>query len=245
MAKLSAKGRQFDVDLIVFDKDGTLIELDFLWSQQIEKWGRLLQTKLSLTLSQLHAIYEQMGYDWQQKRLLPDTPAAVASVDQFQTIASFLLYKNGITWSVAEQAVQRAARVSISALPESHMLRPIGRVYETLLRLQQEGVAMALLTSDDRPPTEHALRLLGWTQFFEVVVCANDGLAKKPAPDALLFISKQSGVPSARMLMVGDSQGDIACGRSAGVAGCICVGDGGAAAVADATIESIEEILLA
>ena len=47
MAQVEINGRIFDIDLIVFDKDGTLIALNHLWGQQIEKWGGLIQEKLN------------------------------------------------------------------------------------------------------------------------------------------------------------------------------------------------------
>lgn len=240
MTKLNINGRSFDIDLIVFDKDGTLIELDFLWSQQIEKWGRMLQAELQLETMILHTLYEQVGYDFENGRLIPDAPAAVATVEQFVTIASFLLYQKGIAWTAAEEAVQATAKQSIAAPPERSMLRLIGDVESMFKKLHENKIRIAILTSDDRHPTEKTMEMLGLTPYISAIVCANDPLPCKPAPDGLFHISKETGVPTKKMLMVGDSTGDMRCGWSAGVAGCIGVG----AIEADVNIRSIEEINL-
>jgi phosphoglycolate phosphatase len=48
------------------------------------------------------------------------------------------------------------------------------------------------------------------------VVCADDGVANKPAPDPVLHLCAALGVPPSRTAVVGDSPADIAMGRRAG-----------------------------
>lgn len=105
MSQVTIGDRSFDIDLIVFDKDGTLIDLN-LWGRQLEKWGRLLKDRLALSESAIQSIYEEIGYDLENHGLLPDQPVSVASVEQLMTIAAFLLYRQGVLWTDAERAVQ-------------------------------------------------------------------------------------------------------------------------------------------
>lgn len=233
----------FDVDLIVFDKDGTLIDLD-VWGHQLEKWGRLLQQECALSDADLHELYAQLGYDFAQQTLKPDTPIVVASIDQILTIGAFFLHTRGTAWTAAEQIVHAAADRSLSAPPEPQMIQPIGDVLGTMQRLQTHGIRIGIATSDDRAPTEFTIELLGIGSLVEAVVCADDPIPMKPAPDGLLHIGQQVGVQPARMLMVGDSMGDMVCGRAAGVAGCIRLGAPLAQRpdVVDTTIAKIDEI---
>lgn len=242
MTTVMVNGRKYDIDLIIFDKDGTLIDLHQLWGKQIEKWGNQLQEQLALDQEDIVQLYHQLGYDFQQKKLLPDTPAAVASGEQFMTIASFLLYQNGVSWTAAEQAVGYAAAHTFSSSHTLELLHLIGDVNSTFIRLRQAGIELAIATSDGRASTEQTIAHFGWQHQLAATVCADDGLPKKPAPDAIYAICDQTNIPATRALMVGDSTGDIACGRAAGVAGCIGVGDGGITAVADTVIQSIAEI---
>lgn len=243
MTQIVVNGRSFDVDMIVFDKDGTLIDLN-LWGQQIEKWGKLLKNRFALGDAEIHIIYEEIGYDAQNQLMLPDQPVSVASLDQLSTIVSFLLYRRGIIWSRAEKIVQETAMLSVAALPDRSMLRFIGDVPGTLKRLRKSGIQIGIATSDDRLPTEKALELLKIDSLIDIIVCADDPIPMKPAPDGLLHISKEMGIPAGRMMMVGDSSGDMQCGRKAGVVGCIRIGqeDNGLSIDSDVTIQSIDEI---
>ena len=51
----------------------------------------------------------------------------------------------------------------------------------------------------------------------DAMVCADDGLPAKPAPDAALALCRRLGVPPAQAAMVGDSLADLRMGRAAGV----------------------------
>ena len=73
-----------------------------------------------------------------------------------------------------------------------------------------------MATSDDRAPTEATLAGLGVAALVDAIVCADDGLPVKPAPDALLHLCRLLGVDAARTAMIGDSRADVAMGRAAG-----------------------------
>ncbi|MEM7532749.1 MAG: HAD-IA family hydrolase [Chloroflexota bacterium] len=248
MTQVAISGHVFDIDMIAFDKDGTLIELD-IWSQLFEQWGKLLQARLSLSDSVLHKIYTDFGYDAKNQRLLPDTPASVSSVEQSNAILSFLLYQQGIGWTAAETAIKETgAQLQIPEISPSN-IRFIGDVPEALQRLREAGLKIGVITSDNRSMTERMLHVLDIEHLVDVVVCGDDPIPMKPAPDGLLHMSEVMDIPPERILMVGDSNGDMQCGRAAGVAGCVRIDDPhtgaeGEDALVDVRIQSVEEIRL-
>lgn len=243
MSGVTIHDRAFEVDAIVFDKDGTLLELDS-WGQVLEKWGRLLGERLDLPETSIRAIYDAIGYDWQHQKMLPNQPVSVASVSQLMTIASFMLYRAGIQWTDAEAAVQFAASGSVHVAPEPSMLHFIGEVPQTLQQLRDAGIQIGVITNDDRVPTELAFETLNIGRLVDFIICGDDPGPKKPSPHGLFRISSELCVPLDRILMVGDSAIDMRCGRAAGVAGCILVGPGSAERRTDydVTIGSIDEI---
>ena len=213
----------------------------------MEQWGAFLQKRFAFTDEVIHTLYTQFGYDAESQKLLPDTPAAVGSFDQFLAIVSFLLFQQGIGWTEAELAVQETARlVTVPKLSPSN-LQFIGNVPVALQRLRDGGVAIGVITSDNRSMTEEMLAVLEIEHLVDIVVCADDPIPMKPAPDGLQHISDAMGIPTARMVMVGDSDGDMQCGRAAGMAACVRVGPSGnisasGGTLVDVVIETIEEI---
>lgn len=99
-----------------------------------------------------------------------------------------------------------------------HSARVYPGVREALTQWQTQGRRMACVTNK---PQAHAQALLGQCEllpFFAVVVGAQEGLRKKPHPDALLRACAMLGVEASQALMVGDSANDVQAARAAGCA---------------------------
>jgi phosphoglycolate phosphatase len=102
-------------------------------------------------------------------------------------------------------------------------------------------------TTDDRDPTERTLAALGIADRIDATVCADDGIAVKPAPDMILHLCATLGVAPARTAVVGDTAADLQMGRAAGAGLIVAVltgvgGRGDLAPLADVVIASIEEL---
>ena len=88
---------------------------------------------------------------------------------------------------------------------------------EALRRLEQEGLALGIVTSGDRLRVARELRGLGLAHLFPVVVSADDVQKRKPDPEPLLLGLDRLGVPAAEAVYVGDSPEDVEMSRAAGV----------------------------
>jgi phosphoglycolate phosphatase len=89
-------------------------------------------------------------------------------------------------------------------------------VSEGLQRLRATRVRMATVTNKPRAFTLKLLQRLGVAAFFDVIVCGDDGVKRKPAPDMLLAACRAMGTEPGGTLMVGDSTNDVAAARAAG-----------------------------
>jgi phosphoglycolate phosphatase len=116
--------------------------------------------------------------------------------------------------------------------------------------LRSCGIKIAIATSDDRDLTETMVRAQNLSALVDIIVCADDGLVIKPAPDMILSICRRLDVACAQTVMIGDNVPDLQMGRAAG-AGLIIgvlsgVGDeAGLAPYADFLLPSIEQLLQA
>ena len=130
------------------------------------------------------------------------------------------------------------------------LARPLTDLGALFARLHGGGRRVAIATSDDRAPTERTLDALGLAGTFDALVCADDGVAVKPAPDMVDLLCARLGVEPGRTAVVGDAPADLEMARAAGAGLVIGVLTGVGdrehlALLADVVVPSVEELLRA
>ena len=88
---------------------------------------------------------------------------------------------------------------------------------EALRRVREAGVRAGLVTSGDRVRVSRELADLGVAALFEVLVCAEDTVQRKPHPEALLLALERMRVPPGEAVYIGDSPEDVQMAQAAGV----------------------------
>jgi phosphoglycolate phosphatase len=247
MALVQFGNQPFDADLAAFDKDGTLIDFEFMWGRLATAWVEHLTAQAG-DKELRRELYRSLGYDPRLQRTKPQSPLAIASTGQLQAIAAATLYRHGIPWTESEDHARRAFETS-SDLPLADLIRPTGDVAGLLERLQDCGVRVAVVTTDHRAETEETLRIMGIAHLVDHSVCGDDGLPIKPAPDMLQAACGRLGVEPARAVFVGDTMADVLmAGRAgAGLKVAVLTGAGEPALLrehADVVLRSIDEIVV-
>jgi phosphoglycolate phosphatase len=230
------------IELVVFDKDGTLIDFQAMWGG----WVRALAADLErATGAELSAsLFEVLGVDPGSGRVLAHGLLAATPMSRIRAVVIDTVRAAGVPAADAEAAVAGAW-----APPDPVALaHPIGELRGILTELRRSGRHVAIATSDDRDPTERTLAALGIAELVEAIACADDGEPVKPAPAALLRLCAELGVPLSRTAIVGDSVADLAMGRAAGAGRIIGVLTGVAEGailepLADVVVASIAELL--
>ena len=140
----------------------------------------------------------------------------VGTAPEILIVAATVLFQSGWNWTRATLAAEEHLRPALTTPPEPHEVRALGDVAGLFGRLRQAGVAVGVLTNDDRAGTVATLFNLGLLQLVSAVVCADDKLGAKPEPGGLLFLASRAGVALDKVVMVGDSIGDMVTARRAG-----------------------------
>jgi phosphoglycolate phosphatase len=237
----------FNADLVVFDKDGTLIDFDFMWGRLAEMWVDRLAIRMG-NEALASDLYRSFGYDPVDKYIDPQGPLAIATTPQVQAIAIGTLYRHGLSWTEAQDQAQLAFRTG-PELPLASLIRPAGQVATILKQLQQAQVRVAVVTTDYRSDTEETLRILGVDEMVDSVMCGDDGVPNKPAPDMLLTTCQSLGVRPQHTAVVGDTLGDMLMARraGAGLRAAVLSGVGTCELLetqADVVLQSIDEIVV-
>jgi len=223
------------IDLVVFDKDGTLIDFQAMWGG----WVRDLVDGLDRETGEAFGepIREVLGVD-----------AATGHVKAHGLLAATPMARiREVVLGVVADRLGDARRAGAVLDTTWHapdpvtLSRPVGDLRGLFDELRASGRRIAVATSDDRVPTERTLAALGISALVDGLVCADDGIGVKPAPDAVHHLCRRLGVAPARTAVVGDSVADLAMARAAGAGRVIGVLTG----VADrATLEPLADIVL-
>ena len=236
--RLQIGTRTVEAELIVFDKDGTLVDLHAPWGH----WAEAVATSLAAFIPP-ERFLPLLGWDVHARRIAPETPLAVASSAALHAAIATWLYETGLGWSEAMATTAQA--VSGAEIPFAPPICRLAPLFETLAA---RGLKLAVVTSDDRAGAERDLGPLAVLPYLGVIVGGDAQLAPKPAPDMLLAACAAVGVAPARTIIVGDSVADMWMGRAAGAALVVGVLSGASPAAllaphADLVLPSVAELL--
>jgi len=185
-----------DIQLLVFDLDGTLID-----------------SKEDLALS-VNAVREWMG----MPRLPNETVASYVGQGVPTLIRRALA--NGAALEVSEEAVQEATNFFLDYY-RAHMLDntvAYDGVREALEELKDRK--LAVLTNKPVVFSRAIVAGLKLADYFAFVYGGNSFEQKKPDPVGVIKLMSDTGTSPRETVMVGDSDTDVLTGRNAGVWTC-------------------------
>ena len=88
---------------------------------------------------------------------------------------------------------------------------------ELIMKLHKKGVKMAIVSGGHRDYIELLLEMNGLTNFFPVIVSANDIKARKPDPEPFLYAARKLGVPASECVVLEDSYSGCEAAKKAGM----------------------------
>ena len=241
MSRLAPGLLSFAPRLIIFDKDGTLIDFHAMWSAWIRELVARLERRLGRPVA--GELYDAVGFSQLTGRAIAGGPLAVAPMAQLRSLITWVVRGTGMSAGEAD-AVMRA----LWFVPDATRATPLADLRLVFEALCADGIAIAIATSDDRAPAEATLMKLGVAGMVSALVAADDFTPTKPAPDMVLHLCANLQIGPAWAVMVGDSVADMQMGHAAGVGACIGVLSGVSAhadlaSAADVVLPSISSLI--
>jgi phosphoglycolate phosphatase-like HAD superfamily hydrolase len=230
------------IDVVIFDKDGTLIDFHAMWGG----WARGLGGRLDATIRRPVSldVFAAIGFDPSTGRVSAGGPLAMATMAGVEETVARVLRR----WCPSIAAARRATEAAWSIPDPVELAVPLANLPWLFGWLRDEGRRIAIVTTDDRGPTDATLRALGIRSEVEAMVCGDDGFAMKPEPDPVFAICHAFRTEPSRVAVVGDTPADVAMGRAAGAGRVIGVRSGLGRdedlASADLLIDSVGALLV-
>jgi HAD superfamily hydrolase (TIGR01509 family) len=220
--------------LIIFDKDGTLLDFQAMWGG----WAQQLGARLSRGSGKpvTAALLREFGYDPERGVVDPDGRLAHAPMSLLYETCEAVLREAGASAVEAREIVQAAWR-----LPDPATAVPLTDLATLFAALKTAGLQIAIATSDNQAAAVAAMTRLGVADWLDAIIGADQGFAAKPSPEMVHYLCDKLGVAPEQTIMVGDTPADMLMGRAAGVGLVVGVLSGTAAAAA---LEPLADLVL-
>ena len=208
--KLQTNKGNRTVKAILFDKDGTLTNIDNMWVEPTEMVIRnILKQHIKqdspITIEQM---LELLGIV--QGEIVPNSVIASGTVeDMLDEIGKYFPIDKKALYDV----VLEDFRQYLLAHPD--MIIPIGDVAFLISELKHKGIKVGVVTNDSYIPTKTIFEILKVWHLFDFVATPDEYPAK-PAADSLIGASEHLGVPLEKIFYVGDSYLDMAYAKNCG-----------------------------
>ncbi len=212
----------------VFDKDGVLVDFGRYWGAMT--MARLAGLREFLKMRQgrsgdeigAAAAWHEAEEPWQDLAASlgypggsvdPTGPLVLATRFESAAVASAFLYRRGLTWVEARDAVRQAfdqaeGRVGAGALAECPGAR------EVLRALHERGWRIGVATTDAAEHAWSTLERLQLAPFVHALAGGDEVSRGKPHPDMLELVCARLGVAAREAIVVGDGINDLEMARS-------------------------------
>jgi len=233
-----------DVELVCFDKDGTLFTFD-MYIPVMEKRAQLLLQRYGLKKEHYGAIVSLMGLDPETSEIVEGGPIHIERVEIIRRTRAYLrtLSINSSVEEIAELFNEVDFLVDFTDYVKS-----IEGIQPILEKIRNSNTKLVLVTHDSTEPAIKQLASVGLFDFFDKVLGLDidSPYHAKPAPDMLQYACKILNVDVSKSIVIGDDDRDLLMGKNAGSMACIGVLTGKSKAEelkhADTILESASDI---
>lgn len=253
LPQLTVAGHLYEVEAILFDKDGTLIDFIHTWG----RWGELLCTHFSEELKKRNlppfeeGFLQKWGIDYDENGAITDYdrngPLSMGTVDELLSLLAWEGYRKGLSWAEAKVLAHSSRMHADRSLEASRTAKLMPDVLQFLEQCRSSGIVMGVVTADETEAAEKHLEWLGIRDYFAVCIGADQVTQGKPYPEMVEKACRQLLVSCSRTAVIGDTKGDMLMARSAGSAVAIGISipskfGGAGLAEADYVISSYREL---
>ena len=208
-------------ELVLFDKDGTIIDIHHYWASMIgirsalivERWFAAYVNRQNVE----SRLIDAMGVDLQSGRMKPEGPVGIKPRPFIVNVAADVVREYSVEISNDEMEALFYEVDQITAEDLLPLLKLLPGVTELLKRLKEEKVVAMIVSTDITLRARKAMETLGLDDYFNDIIGADQVEHTKPAADLALLALERSGAVPAGAVVIGDHPVDVQMGGAAGV----------------------------
>jgi phosphoglycolate phosphatase len=210
-----------DLQLILFDKDGTLIDIHHYWSSMIKIRAQTIRDlwmagdSRGLVLEQ--ELIEAMGVDTGSGRMKPQGPVGIKPRPFIVNVVVEVLAQHGLKHSQqeVEELFGRVDRQTGENL--APLLKLLPGVAPFLEKCHNQRIKLAIVTTDITQRATLALKSLGLLPLFDHLIGGDAVSQPKPAGEPALKVLEATGISSESTAVIGDHPVDIKMGINSNI----------------------------
>ena len=227
MISLKTQNWQIDnVETVLFDKDGTFIDLHYFWGKMTELRVQEIIKRYKLETNNFERLCLCLGYDTKSGKMLPDGITALYS--RFKIIEIFRKNLEDFGVFTTEEKLAEIFD-NVSEIFYQDMVKytkPIPEAIEFINLLKTAGVKLGIVTSDSVISTELTLKSFGWEDLFDIYVGRESSNQTKESGALTKIALEKLNANPKTTIMIGDAPMDYNSAKNAGVDRTILVATG-------------------
>lgn len=222
---------------VLFDKDGTLIDVNATW---VPIYREVLMELFATDAPGAEALMAKGGYDSASGKFRAGSVLAGGTTRQIAEI-----------WWPGLPADELAGKIHVLDHGYTHLVRdrlaPLAPLEPILTDLRGMGLRLGIATNDSHVSAKAHMAQIGAIGHFEEIIAADTVAIPKPSGHMVRRFSEVTGLPPSAIAMVGDNHHDMEEARAGGAGLAIAVLSGNAAYgdiahLADHTIDSVADL---
>ncbi len=215
-----------NIETILFDKDGTFIDLHFFWGKMTELRVNAIIEKFNISKKYFSNLCLELGYNTDTCKMLQDGITALYSRAKIINIFTKKLEKYNV-WTTEEEIEKIFDEVSNNFYKDMQKYtKPIEEAINFIKNMRKKGIKLGIVTSDSLESTKITLKNFDWENLFDSVIGRESSPFTKESGEPTKLALKELVANPMTTIMIGDAPMDYISAQNAGIERTILVASG-------------------
>jgi len=206
-----------NIDTVLFDKDGTFIDLHHFWGKMTELRSKEIIKRYNLQENYFEKLCLYLGYDINSKKMLDNGITAL-----YSRIKIIKLFKEKLLDININISTEELTQIFdyVNAIFYKDMIKytkPINEAIDFIKELRKKNIKIGIVTSDSLESTNLTIKNFNWEKLFDIAVgreCSTQ--TKESGALSKIALEKLNSKPETT-LMIGDAPMDYLAAKNAGI----------------------------